>query len=174
MEIAFFELWLQQGPTKTHPTNRGRNWKWFRFKQNLTLQLPLGSAEWGMVQQGPVKSRTFYTFFLSNLSQRKTDPRSTFASLSENSGIHRYFIAWYIPAPSLQTPARKEHLAQMGVCACSILLIICKPHTSKAVILKHGQCTINLFLITKLYFGLAIKTAAVMNLCGCRCSHMKN
>lgn len=55
-----------------------------------------------------------------------------------------------------------------------ILLIICKTHTSKAVILKHGQCTINLFLITQLYFGLAIKTAAVMNLCGCRCGHTKN
>lgn len=69
---------------------------------------------------------------------------------------------------------RKEQLAQRGLCACSFLLIICKTHTSKAVILKHGQCTINLFLITQLYFGLAIKTAAVMNLWGCRCSHIKN
>lgn len=77
-------------------------------------------------------------------------------------------------APSLQTPDRKEYLAQREVCACSILLIICKTHTSKAVILKHGQHTINLFLITELYFGLAIKTAAVMNLCGCRCGHIKN
>lgn len=127
-----------------------------------------------MVQQGPVNISTFYTSLLSNPSQGKTDPRSIFDSLSQNSGTHRYFTAWQIPAPSLQTPARKEHLAQMGVCACSILLIICKTHTSKAVILKHGQHTINLFLITRLYFGLAIKTAAVMNLCGCRCGHIKN
>lgn len=42
------------------------------------------------------------------------------------------------------------------------------------MILKHGQRTINLFLMTQLYFGLAIKTAAVVNLCGCRRGHITN
>lgn len=65
-------------------------------------------------------------------------------------------------------------MARSGGGVCSILLIIRKTHTSQAVILKHGQRTINLFLMTQLYFGLAIKTAAVVNLCGCRRGHITN
>lgn len=127
-----------------------------------------------MTQQGFVTIWTFYASLLSNSIQGKAGSRSTFDTLSENSGICKYFISWHIPVPSLQALGRKAHLARRGGCACSFLLIICKTHTSKAAILKHGQPTINLFLITQLYFGSAIKTAAVMNLCGCRCGRIKN
>lgn len=130
-------------------------------------------AGWGMAQQGFVEVRAFHISSFSNPSQeRQTQSPHLTVFLKTVACTDILLPGTFLP-PHL-TPARKQRLAQTGICAWSILLIICKTHTSKAGILKHGQCTINLFLITQLYFGLAIKTAAVMDLCGCRCDHIKN
>lgn len=120
-----------------------------------------------------MKIWTFYTCCLTPAKRRQTQ-RPRLITFPKTVAYCRYSVSQPVPAPSLQTLNREEFLAQREACACSTLLIICKTHTSKAVIRKHGQCTMNLFLITQLYFGLAIKTAAVMNLCGCRWGHIKN